>query len=391
MKLIIKKSLPVIILLFAVVTAIVINQREEEAFEPEEQEKPVVQTQPIEFNSVQLKLDSYATVESIEHVELALDISGRVLDVSDVFEVGNFVKKNQVLATIDAEEYRLKVAQAKADLAQAKYELTQQLAKSHVAKMQWKDFESATDLALNRPQLAYRQAAFQAKKAALSQAQRNLEKTKFRAPFDGLITEKKLATGQLVSQGKALGKLASTKTAVVRLPIAYEKLSKLSDGENNVVLFDALNHQWQGKIVRHEQVLNKKNRMTYLVAHVDDPYQLMSKKAKQPLRFGTFVHADIFGKTITKAIQIPTYVIHDNQVALLNDKHRIELRAVNVVHEMNEQAIIIDGLQAGEQVITSLVERRQLDVVYQTVEEKNKARLISTKQSSTSNTSQVMK
>lgn len=128
-------------------------------------------------------------IEASETSALSFQVGGNVRDVR--VNQGDTVRAQQVLATLDAEPYRLNVQAVEAELARARAELTQArsdyerhqrlIAQRAVAQVQ---FEAA--------QRNFRSAESQIDLATakLNLAQRDLRNTTLLAPFDGTIAER---------------------------------------------------------------------------------------------------------------------------------------------------------------------------------------------------------
>ena len=103
--------------------------------------------------------------------------------------------------------------------------------------------------------------------AALDRAQRDLTRTKIRAPFDGRVLQREVAIGQSVTPGTALASVYMTDFVEVRLPIAarQQPFVTLPQDHNDppvkVVLSDALTDAsettWEGLIVGTEGALDE--------------------------------------------------------------------------------------------------------------------------------------
>lgn len=196
--------------------------------------------------------------------------------------------------------------------------------------------------------------------AALARAQRNLERTVIRAPFDGIIKARNVDLGQYVSLGTNLGELYDTRIAEIRLPISNDDLAYLESVDNpdtEVTLSASLagkENTWSGNIIRSEGVIDAENRMVYLVAEIKDPYLREQKIAGSlPLKYGSFVNAVIKGRTVDGIVKLPRHVVRNDQVVLIDDKNIVEMRHVNVVRSDLENVYIKDSLKTGERVATS--------------------------------------
>lgn len=154
-----------------------------------------------------------------------------------------------------------------------------------------------------------------------------------------------------------MGVLNATSVAEIRLPVADHELRYLNNNgiDATVTLSAKVAGQpvsWQGKIVRSEGVVDNKSRMTYLVAQVRAPYQDQA----QPLRFGTYLTAQIQGISVANAMRIPRHLVHDGKVALLDHNQQLTFKPISVIREVDGYAIATEGLTDGQQLITSALE-----------------------------------
>ena len=136
-------------------------------------------------------------------VMLAAKVGGYVTSVQ--VEEGQRVKKDSVLAEIDARDYENTLRQMsstmisleakKRDAERSFHRISQLFANGVVAQQQY-DTSSAT---FNEAK-----ANYDALSAQVAQAQLNLESTKIRAPSDGFIAKKSIEIGQLATPGVPL-------------------------------------------------------------------------------------------------------------------------------------------------------------------------------------------
>ncbi|WP_305417824.1 efflux RND transporter periplasmic adaptor subunit [Photobacterium leiognathi] len=230
-----------------------------------------------------------------------------------------------------------------------------------------------TALGLREPQRKQEEANVKFAKAGVERAKRNLAKTEIRAPFDALVKMKNINMGSYLTQGKLIGELYGTETAEIRLPItpnsfSYLDLNRLDSRKLNIEAQygDIQINHWVAKLVRNEGIIDKDNRMIYLIAEVDDPYNLKSPLDKSSiksisslstsspsltlpvLQFGTFVTTTIQGKKVKDVIKLPRHVVRSEQVIVVDSQNKTQTRQVNVVRSDNENAYVIGGLEDGE-------------------------------------------
>jgi len=336
---------------------------------PAEKEKvdntPIVAVEEIKVSPLTLEVDSYGVVKPKYETELVAQVSGQVVELSNTFVRGGFVKKGQLLARIDPNDYEAALIDAQASMATAKAALETEIAQGKVAEREWKRIanSSPTELSLRKPQLAKELARVKAAQASVLRAQRNLERTEIRAPYDAMIESRFIGLGSVVSPGFQLGKVLGTDVAEVRLPVADNQIQfLLNSGVNAEVIlssdFAGKQVQWSATIARSEGVVDDKSRMTYLVAEVTDPYGISgnSEANQTNLRFGSYVTANILGIELTKATSIPRYLVQNNRVAVLNSESKLEYVDVEIVRQDGAEVIVSNGLSDGAQIIISALD-----------------------------------
>ena len=335
--------------------------------------KPVVQATVVETTivnkeSTQFFVDSQGPVQPVTNTSLVAEVSGRITKISDKFRVGSFVNKGDLLLEVDPANYIASVRSAEANLAQAKANLQNAQATTDQARKDWKKIGRGepNDLVLRIPQLNQAKASVQSAEAALYRARQDLDRTKVKAGFDALVKTKNVVLGQFVNMGTQVATLFGTDTAEVRLPIPDQQMAYLNlprqDNENTYPdvrlsgVFAGEEKEWFGKLVRTEGVVEESNRLTYLVAQIDDPYGLESQR-ETPLRYGTFVKAEIAGKERDGLITLPRQALYyGNKVLTLVNESEIKLVEVELARTESNTIFVKSGLEDGQEVITTPVQ-----------------------------------
>ena len=332
---------------------------------PDVNDTPIVTIKNVTLAPMTLKVDSYGMVTAKYETQLIAQVNGEIVELSDTFQRGNFVKKNQLLARIDPNDYQAALIDAQASMASARAALEKEVAQGKVAEREWKQItdSSPTELSLRKPQLAQELARVKAAQAAVLRAERNLERTEIRAPYDAMIDNRNIGLGTFVSVGKQVGHLLATDIAEIRLPVADNELAFLvNQGINAQVnlqgVYAGKARQWQAIIKRNEGVVDSKSRMAYLVAEVHDPYQLQdtSSSSTVPLRFGSYINAQIIGNQLAQATTLPRYLVIENKVAILDKQSTLHYVAIDIVRQQGSDVIVVNGLEDGHRLITSALD-----------------------------------
>jgi len=336
---------------------------------PEEKPKvdntPIVAVSDISVSPMTLAVNSHGMVTPKYETQLIAQVNGEIVELSDTFVRGGFVKKNQLLARIDPNDYQAALIDAQASMATARAALEKEVAQGKVAEREWKQITdtSPTELSLRKPQLAQELARVKAAQASVLRAERNLERTEIRAPYDAMIDSRNIGLGSFVSIGSKIGHVLATATAEIRLPVADNQLEFLANQGVNakvelVGIYAGKETQWNAEIVRSEGVVDNKSRMGYLVAELNDPYQLKSNndKSKTPLRFGSYVNAKIAGNDIAMASVVPRHLVINGKVAILDSESKLHYVAIDIVRQQGSDVIVANGLADGDRLIISALD-----------------------------------
>jgi RND family efflux transporter MFP subunit len=326
---------------------------------------PIVAVSDISVMPMTLEVNSYGMVTPKYETELIAQVNGEIVELSDTFLRGGFVKKNQLLARIDPNDYQAALIDAQASMATARAALEKEVAQGKVAEREWKQITdtSPTELSLRKPQLAQELARVKAAQASVLRAERNLERTEIRAPYDAMINSRNIGLGSFVGVGTKIGHVLATATAEIRLPVADNQLEFLANQGVNAKVnlfgkYAGKDTQWSATIKRNEGVIDNKSRMGYLVAELKDPYQLNNNTEQKitPLRFGSYVNAKIVGNNIAKATSVPRHLVVNGKVAILDSDSRLHYVVIDIVRQQGSNVIVANGLLEGDRLIVSALD-----------------------------------
>ncbi|MFZ0486369.1 MAG: efflux RND transporter periplasmic adaptor subunit [Arenicellales bacterium] len=368
MRSLIRIGLPVLILgaSLAAGTALIKTTPKAERLQPEAP-LPVVNATTARPRDYAVTLKSQGTVSPRTQSSLVAEVSGRVVKVADELRSGGFFEAGQLLLEIDPRDYENAVTIARSDLAQARLDLQEEVARGEQATQDWQRLGLAGKpdrLALRKPQLENAHAKVAAAEARLSQARNDLQRTRIQAPYAGRVLNKKVDIGQYVTPGTVLSEIYAVDYVEIRLPLSNYQLRYIDLPESYRDADSApapvpvrINAQvgghtytWEGRIVRTEGDIDTDTRQWFVVAQVDDPYA--EHDGRPPLKIGQFVTADIQGKKLEDVYVLPRSALRpDNQVVAVTADSTISHRPVEVLWGTDEQ-VIVRGLAPGDEIIT---------------------------------------
>ena len=316
-------------------------------------------------------INAQGTVRPRTETSIVAEVGGRVVEVSDVFASGGFFRADDVLARIDPGDYEAALLQARAELAGAKAQLADERARSEQARKDWERMHGAdrqpSELVLRLPQLAGAEASVQAAEAAVMRAERNLERTRIRLPYDGIVRARDIDLGQFVSAGTALGRAFAVDVAEIRLSLSDQDLAFLdlpgpgqfANHHTPVTLSGTVAGQrghWEGRVVRTEGVVDEDTRLSYAVIQIEDPYGLLEKVRPVPLQMGTFVQAEVRGRSASGLIELPRSALREDDTLFLADEaDRLDIRNVQVIRTTPHRIYVHNDINAGDRIVTTAI------------------------------------
>ena len=195
---------------------------------PTEVVRSAIVTQPIP--AAPLALIYPGEVRARYEPDLAFRIPGKVTE--RLVDVGDKVKKDQLLATLDPQDMRLQRQAAEAQVAAAQAAFNLAKAESNRYEILFK-----RELA-SRSQYDNVQSNLKAASAQLKQAQAELEVAgnqlqyaSLKAPADGVITQRAIEVGQVVAAGQPAFTLAVEGEREVAIGIAEQAIETIKVGQ----------------------------------------------------------------------------------------------------------------------------------------------------------------
>ncbi|CAM2844499.1 efflux RND transporter periplasmic adaptor subunit [Vibrio neptunius] len=312
------------------------------------------------------ELDEYSgRLESPQTVTVMPRVSGYVDKVH--FQEGSVVEAGDVLFSIDNRLFAAEVTRLKAELSSAQTSLNQAI----------KDYERAQRLSKTKAisqetvdaRFADKQrsiASVSALKAALAQAELDLEFTLVRAPIDGKVSNAEITKGNYVTTGQTvLTSLVSTSHMYAyfdvdeRSYLKYQQLNNLlpANGEaENVVQMALANDSGYPHLGYIDFVDNAIDETTGTIR-----VRAVFNNEKQNLLPGMFAKLRIAGSASYQGVLIDNKAIgtdlNNKYVLVLGDDNVVQYRAISLGEGVNGLRIIASGLNAGDKIVVNGLQR----------------------------------
>ena len=322
-----------------------------------------------EYGNFRPVIEATGTVQPVEDVMLSPQVSGQVIRRSPEFIPGGFVKKGAVLLQIDPSDFRNTLELRKSDLLQAKTDLNMEMGRQEVAEQDLElagvDSLSANQrsLVLRQPQLDAIKARVKAAEAAVAQSELELSRTTIRAPFDAHILSQNVTVGSQVTPGDELGRLVGSEQYWVNLTFPVDKLQWLSfpkSGEEKGATVQIRNSGWPkdryrtGYLDKQVGALDDQTRLARVLVRVNDPLAREdTTNIQRELIIGGFVEAEVQAREIENVVRLNRDYLRTNQTVWVNEDGELSIREVEIILTDAKYAYISQGLEQGENIITT--------------------------------------
>ena len=326
-------------------TACVQKERHEESISTTYKEK-IVEPEPIYVTCKEVKkeafgeeLESNGTLEAIRKADLIWEINGNVSNV--YVQNGQKVTQGQVLAELD-----------KSDLEDEKQQAINTKEKAYIDYQdyligQGYNIQEIENIPEKIAQIGKIRSGYQHAEYTYKLIQKQLEKARIRAPFDGLLANINAAPGQKINSGTSFGLLLDTHNMTVSFPILEQEMEFIKKGRD-ISVFLSTNKQSTAKgfILSINPIVNDKG-MIFIKATIPNP----PSNWYEGMKVGILIHK----------IKEPKIVVPKNAVVLRDGKHvvftykhgRADWNYVTLGAEHSSSYVIEKGLEIGDSIIVS--------------------------------------
>jgi len=345
-------------------------------------------------------MNVYGETTAGREVELRALVAGEVVEVHPGLKAGGAVRQGEVLVAIDRFDYEGAVTEAEANLAEARAALVESqggvaLQEGNVVRAReqlefaQKDLERAEDLlgkgavtertlddrklivsqrrqtleqaqnslALQEARVDQQTAAVKRLEWRLRNAQRQLENTILKAPFDAIVRSEAAELGRLVSVNDAVVSLYGSDAFEVRFTLSDNQYGRLL-AESGTVVGRRADVTWYlgsepvtfpAIVTRIGADVASSRGGVDLIARID------GSKSRVPLRPGAFVEVSLSDRSYANSFRIPeTAYYGDGTVYVVKDS-RLEPRQVTSL-AIDDGFILVEGdLQDGDVLLTTRI------------------------------------
>lgn len=272
-----------------------------------------------------------------QDVEVAAEESGVIREI--LADKGTTVRRGQALARIDGEVLEAQVAQARAaaELAQQTWDRRKRL---------WEEDQVGSEIAYLEARFAAEQTA-----AALRALEERLERTTVRAPFAGVLDQRMIEVGSMVSPGQALFRVVDLSPVKVVAGVPERYAPDVVPGTRAGVYFDVLpDESFEAPIAYVGATVDPRNRTFPIELRMANPGRLIKPEMVANL--------EVERRTLEGALVVPQDAlvrVEDGYVVfVVAERDGVEVAAERAVERgptQRDEVVVLSGLEAGDRLI----------------------------------------
>lgn len=327
---------------------------------------PSVQVTKPQREAISRTLTVPGSVEAFEKAKLYAKVAGYLETIH--VDIGDRVKKGQVLAVLDVPEMTMEYAQAEAGLAEAKAQHAKAQADYALQRVMLersktlREREAITQQDLDEAKAKYEvaaagvrlaQARIENAQAHLGKLKTLMEYAKIRAPFDGIVTERFVDPGALIQTATSASNVSPVVTAQrvdtvrVFVDVPEPDVPAVDQGDPATLVLSALpQKKFEGVVTRFASALDPSTRT--MKVEVDFP------NSEGLLRPGMYGNMTLALETRAEAVIVPASALVVQQgktfVYTVIDGHAQKVEVTTGIDD-SIQVEISSGLQGHEDVI----------------------------------------
>jgi len=336
------------------------EKKEEKKVEVKEVQKIEVKVHAVKKQTYPVWVDFTGKTEAVKKVSITSRVNGELKKV--FFTAGQIVKKDDILFKIDDREYKAVLSQKNASLK--KDEASLRLAIANLRRYEplvKKGLAPREKLDQLRASVDEYRAVVRADKSAVKEAKLNVDYSVVKATIDGKIGKSLVDIGNIVTSSNTLANIVQTKDLYVNFNPSSSEVFLLNQYKSEkfpkvrVLPEDVEGKSLaiNGKVDFIDNVTDETTGTVALRAKIDNSKGLLFP--------GTFVNIKLF---VTD--KIPFIAVHPNNLSqnqlgsyvyIVDANNKIQKRQVVVEYSNSEMAIIKEGLENGDKVVVSALNR----------------------------------
>lgn len=276
-------------------------------------------------------------------------VSGKVMQVSP--REGDYVRKGQLLASIDPTDYQLALTMAtkQADMARIAFERAED---EHRRMKMLYDSKSLAPNDYEKYKSAYESARQQYEQAMASEkiSRKHLTDAELHSPVNGFISKRSIEPGETASPGRPVFEIVNLDTVEISVGVPETDVHSVRVGQKAAITLPALPGESFEGVVRIVNISADPGTRTFMT-------RITIPNPKHTLRIGMVAEARIRGDKVVKMLTAPIEaIVRDPQGATLvyvyyPDQKRVYAKRVEIGAPREKDLEIRSGLTGDEWIV----------------------------------------
>ena len=281
-------------------------------------------------------------------IDLVLQLSGRVVWVSETFRKGGSFEAGQNLLRIDPRDFELAVAQAEADLLAAESNYLLVKAESEAAIANYAILHGEKDvppLVAKTPQVEQAKAQIAAASAREQIALLDLMRTDFSLPFDGRVVDSQAEVGQFLNQGQKFGEVFDVASIEALVPISPRDLLSLQPAIGRRASLSLGDFQLQATIARVSPTLDERTRFAQIYLALENATDVYP---------GSFFNVVVEGPRLENTILLPEAAEQINESVWVVSDNKLKRSQPRFINRQTS-GVLVESFDPGDGVVLGRV------------------------------------
>ncbi len=324
------------------------------------------------------------TLAAYDQATISVKVPGRLQTIT--VDLGSVVRRGQVIARVEAQDYQIRVQQSEASLQQARARVglaadgtsdrvnpeqtgtvrqaravldearlnreraVKLVEQGVIARAEYDTVNAAYKVAESRYQDAVeeirnRQALVSQRRSELALARQQLQDAAILAPFDGVVQQKRASVGEYLAAGAPLVDIVKMNPLRFRAEVPERDAASVRVGQNLRVSVEGVPRNYSGRIMRLSPTITEQSRVLVVEADISND---------GALRPGAFASGEIVTNDASMTATVPTSAIitfAGIEKVIIADNGKAVEKPVTTGRRAAEWTEIISGINLGDAVV----------------------------------------
>ena len=332
----------------AMVSKLLLSQKEELPPNELKESVPLVSAQRVMLKTDTIKVPVYGYLESQSQIDLFPEAAGKILNEN--FQEGEVFQKGEIIVKIDQSEFETTLKSARSQFYSLMTNVLADLSFDYPEEYKdWHEFLKSVSFTEALPELPsvdnQKLKTFLSGKGVFNSyysitAQENrLKKYQVVAPFTGVLKQVNAKPGTVVRNGQNIGVFSSVNIFELKASLNVQSAQYLKIGDQVLFSSDEIQGEWVGKVARVNRVVDQQSQNIAVYISI----------SSEDLFSGMYLTGEVATKPVHETMVIKRSLIVGNHVFVIEDDRLVKTK-VQILSVDGEKALV-QGLKEGQMIL----------------------------------------